>query len=280
MTLLEDDIKRLRAILRLAHAIERDHAPNARQQTLSSTSEPRLLRLKQLLKMLELSPNHDIRRLSVWSDHVHEQMSWQHFHALLVPLERFLQHQTPEFQFLTTHLDRDSDTPPPEGKHPAVIVLENLRSAFNVGAIFRSAECFAVEEVILTGFTPDPTAFKLARAAMGTERLVRWRHFSQTADAVRELRTHGYQILALETAQTSAPIQQYNLLKRTAFLFGNERFGLNPETLALADAIVEIPLRGRKNSLNVSNAVAICLFEFDRQYTESATNESIELKHD
>ncbi len=142
---------------------------------------------------------------------------------------------------------------------PLTIVADNLRSAMNIGGIFRTAEFFGADAVWLCGYTATPEHPHVAKSAMGAERLVPWRTFPDVRDAIMELHAQGRVVYALETAENAqdATVLQYSF--PSALLLGNERFGLDPEVLSLSDAVLAIRSHGTKNSLNVVSAAAITL---------------------
>lgn len=153
-------------------------------------------------------------------------------------------------------------------KVPVTVVLDNLRSSFNVGAIFRTAECARIERLITCGITAHPPHDKVLKTSLGTTEFVPHLHLPTVSDALIMAREAGARIVALETTSRSrtlfAPLE-----KKPTFLFlGNEALGLSREVVEQADEVVEIPLLGYKNSLNVSVALGIALFEILRQWGE------------
>jgi len=148
---------------------------------------------------------------------------------------------------------------------PLIVVADNLRSAVNTGGLFRTAEFFGAEAVWLCGYSATPEHPHVARAAMGAERLVPWRAFDRVQDALAALRAEGRRIYALETAERAEDVVNCAWTLPGALLLGNERFGLDPETLAQADAVVAIAGRGIKNSLNVVSAFAIAIHQARRR---------------
>ncbi len=151
-------------------------------------------------------------------------------------------------------------------RHPLTLVLDNLRSAFNVGSIFRTADTARLERIILCGYTPRPPNPKLLKTSMGTLDFVRWNHCATADQAVLELRQQGIQVFALETTQKSKSCFEAAIPKPAAFVLGNEALGVSPQALRQVDGILEIPLYGFKNSLNVASACAISVFEAIRQW--------------
>ncbi|HQQ90607.1 MAG TPA: TrmH family RNA methyltransferase [Kiritimatiellia bacterium] len=158
----------------------------------------------------------------------------------------------------------DADLPPAAAPAapplPLTVVADSIRSAFNVGGLFRTAECFGVRELLLCGYTPPPDQAQAARAALGTERLVAWRHAGEIRAAIAELRAEGVPCVALETVAGAPSVAAFEWPFPCALVVGNERFGLDPDVVRTCDATVRIPLAGRKNSLNVVSALAVALF--------------------
>ncbi len=149
---------------------------------------------------------------------------------------------------------------------PLVAVLDNLRSAFNVGSIFRTSEAARVEELLLCGITPYPPHPQLDRTGLGTVDRVRWRHLVSTGDAVRELRQAGTPVWAVELTERARSLREVRFPRPVAVVFGHETAGVGREVLDQVDEVVEIPLYGRKNSLNVASAFAVVVFEILRQW--------------
>lgn len=148
-------------------------------------------------------------------------------------------------------------------KFPVVAVLENVRSAYNVGSVFRTADAFLIEEVILIGYTAVPPHKEIAKTALGAEAVVAWKHFSNAIEAIHYLKEHDYLILGVEQTSDSVPLDQLdNFVKhKVAFVFGNEVSGVEQKTLELCDGLVEIPQFGTKHSLNISVAAGVILWE-------------------
>jgi tRNA G18 (ribose-2'-O)-methylase SpoU len=149
---------------------------------------------------------------------------------------------------------------------PCVVVLDNLRSAFNAGAILRSCDGFAVERVVLTGITPGPDGEKARKTAMGSDQYVAWERRARLADALRDLRGAGYRVVALETVEGSESLFDAALPFPLAVVGGNEEFGILEDQLDAADTIVHVPMFGRKNSFNVGITLGIFLYEARRQW--------------
>lgn len=156
-----------------------------------------------------------------------------------------------------------------------VIIAHDLRSAHNVGSLFRTAEALGARKLYLTGYTPYPprrhdtrlphmatkTGAMIAKTALGTESLLPWQQVPSISQLINRLRRRGYRIVALEQSETSVDIQTYRPQEKIALIVGNEPKGIDLETLLLCDDIVEIPLQGAKESLNVVQAAAIALYQ-------------------
>jgi 23S rRNA (guanosine2251-2'-O)-methyltransferase len=149
---------------------------------------------------------------------------------------------------------------------PLVAILDNLRSAFNVGSIFRTSEAARIEEIVLCGITPYPPHPQIDRTGLGTVDRVRWRHFVSTVDAIKDLRRRAVPVWAVELTEEARSLREIAFPRPVALVFGHERAGVSPEVLRAADGTVKIPLYGRKNSLNVASAYAVLVFEVLRQW--------------
>ncbi len=174
--------------------------------------------------------------------------------AALVPLERV------DRRVKVTDADmgiRTVDSPRTPRRAPIVVVADNIRSAFNAGGIFRTADFFGVGELVLCGYTPTPENPQVVKTALGAHETVPWRHAGDVRDVIDELRGRGLAIYALETAAAAKNIMDYSPRFPCALLLGNERFGLDPDVVAAADAVLEIPSFGTKNSMNVVSAFAV-----------------------
>jgi 23S rRNA (guanosine2251-2'-O)-methyltransferase len=154
----------------------------------------------------------------------------------------------------------------PLDRVPLRLVLDNLRSAFNVGSIFRTSEGAGVEWLHLCGITPYPPHPRLDKTARGATDLVPWSHHIDTMEAIRILKGSGYALAALELTDRSVDYRSLPYPRPLALILGHEVAGVTRPVLEAADWIVEVPLRGRKNSLNVATACGIVLFEILRQW--------------
>lgn len=149
-------------------------------------------------------------------------------------------------------------------KTPLIIVLDNIRSMHNVGAIFRTADAFLVEKIILCGITPRPPHREIHKAALGATESVDWQYYESVSEAVLELKSLKYDVLAIEQTSDSQSIVGYdiNTDKKYALILGNEVEGVSEEVLKYCDGFIEIPQLGTKHSLNVSVCGGIVMWEF------------------
>jgi tRNA G18 (ribose-2'-O)-methylase SpoU len=149
-------------------------------------------------------------------------------------------------------------------KNPIVIVLDNVRSAHNVGSVFRTADAFAIEKIYLCGITATPPHREINKTALGSTETVEWEHADSTEAAIRKLQALNYEIAALEQADMSVSLDQFeaNPNQKYALVFGNEVYGVEDHVVKAADYVVEIPQYGTKHSLNVSVSVGIALWHF------------------
>ncbi len=141
------------------------------------------------------------------------------------------------------------------------LIADNLRSVYNVGSLFRIAECLAIKELILCGITPDPSHPNMAKTALGTIDKVAWRKMPDCEAAIQELKSQGVSIYALETAEPSESAFKAIYRLPLALVVGNEALGISESTLALADEIIYLPVLGWKNSLNVGVASSVALYQ-------------------
>ncbi len=232
--------------------------------------EENLFKLSGLLKSLEVSDSTELQKLSQIPDHFHPQMPLKFFLTWMVPVERALGRNVSDDQFLISKTDRAPEMNKALGKVPLYFVLENLRSSFNVGSLFRVADCVGAEHIYLVGYTATPFDNEsLRKTSLGSHEHQEWSHHQKVLNAIQDLKAKGVAIYALETAQNSKNLHSFDFQKKpTAFVVGNERFGLEASTLALCDAVISIPTFGVKNSLNVSNALSVAAFEWRRQWSK------------
>lgn len=152
---------------------------------------------------------------------------------------------------------------------PLSVLLENIRSLHNVGSLFRSSDGAGVEKVYLTGYTGTPPRDQISKVALGAEKDVPWKQYKKPLNIVRQLKKKGVQIVGLETGDEAQELFSFTPQWPVCLLVGNEVEGLSEELLDAADAIVKIPMLGKKESLNVSCAFSIAVYEFLRKYQQS-----------
>ena len=156
-----------------------------------------------------------------------------------------------------------------KGKYPAIgVVLHDIRSSHNVGSIFRTADAAGVAKIFLTGITPLPvdrfgrTQKEIAKTALGAEAMIQWEHSPRIGVVLKNLKKEGFYIVAVEQAPGVSKYTTLKRARRTAFVFGSETKGLSKSILQKSDVVAEIPMHGKKESLNVSVAAGIILFHF------------------
>ena len=152
-------------------------------------------------------------------------------------------------------------------KTPIIIVLDNIRSLSNVGAFFRTADAFRIEELFLCGITACPPHREIHKTALGADETVKWRYFETTEAACQQLKAEGYRIFAVEQVEGSSALQKFKFGAHTAYLLGNEVEGVSEEALPYCDGAIELPQEGTKHSLNVSVCAGIVMWEaFEQLY--------------
>lgn len=147
---------------------------------------------------------------------------------------------------------------------PVVVVLDNVRSAQNVGAFFRTGDAFAIERVALCGITATPPSKDIHKSALGAEMTVAWSHYPSTVECVKDLKAEGYRLLAVEQVEGAVMLDelQVDADSKYALVFGNEVMGVEQQVVDLCDGAIEIPQLGTKHSLNVSVAGGVVLWPF------------------
>ncbi len=156
-------------------------------------------------------------------------------------------------------------------KNPLYIILDNLRSAFNVGAIFRTCDALRVSGLFLCGYTAYPPHIKLQKTSMGTIDYVPWKHFDKTVDAVKYLQEQGIPVWAAETTSHSQSFYDANYPDKLGVVFGNEALGVSRQVVDMCDNLIEIPQWGFKNSLNVAISCGIIGFSAVKKMVKQQT---------
>ncbi len=149
-------------------------------------------------------------------------------------------------------------------KRPVILVLDNVRSALNVGSVFRTADAFEIEAVYLCGITACPPHREILKTALGATETVQWKYFRNIDEAALELKSNNYLISAVEQTDSSILLNKFTAAKKQALIFGNEIDGVSEEALLHCSSFIEIPQFGVKHSLNVAVCVGIVLWEITR----------------
>jgi 23S rRNA (guanosine2251-2'-O)-methyltransferase len=158
---------------------------------------------------------------------------------------------------------------------PVAILLDNVRSLYNVGAFFRTADAAGCEKLHLCGVTGHPPERAIAKTALGAEETVAWEHDADACNVVRSLRVRHYEIAAVETSIHAVDLFDWQPAFPVCVVFGHEVDGLRPELLDLCDTHVRIPMLGRKHSLNVATAGGVVIYELLRKYRRLSENARI-----
>lgn len=150
------------------------------------------------------------------------------------------------------------------GKIPLIVMLDNVRSLNNVGAILRTCDAFAIRKVIMCGITGTPPSLEIHKTALGAEDSVPWQYAPDTLEALKALKGEGWKICVLEQTHNSVQLQDFPVKsdEKYVVICGNEVQGVSQSVVDAADVILEIPQRGAKHSLNVSVSTAITLWHF------------------
>ena len=147
-------------------------------------------------------------------------------------------------------------------KTPITIVLDNVRSSLNVGSVFRTADAFLIEKIILCGITPTPPNKDIRKSALGSTNSVDWEYEDNTIDAVLKLKKNNYSIIGVEQVKESIMLDNFKISEdQIAIIFGNEVDGVMNEVINLCDKVIEIPQFGTKHSLNISVSSGIVIWE-------------------
>jgi 23S rRNA (guanosine2251-2'-O)-methyltransferase len=148
-------------------------------------------------------------------------------------------------------------------KHPLIIILDDVRSMQNVGAIFRTADAFAVTAIYLCGYTPSPPHRDIHKTALGATETVSWRHFPEVSAAIAAAAEQGFTIWSVEQTHNSMGLDRVDIPANEgiALVFGNEVNGVSDTALGLSEAVIEIPQWGSKHSLNISVSVGVVVWD-------------------
>lgn len=149
-------------------------------------------------------------------------------------------------------------------KLPLIVILDNVRSQYNVGSVFRTSDAFRVECIYLCGISATPPHQEIHKTALGAEDTVNWEYYKDTKEAILKLKSEGYYIYSIEQVEGSVMLENLQLdsSKKYAVVLGNEVKGVQQEVVDLSDGCIEIPQYGTKHSLNVSTAAGIIIWDF------------------
>lgn len=148
-------------------------------------------------------------------------------------------------------------------KVPIIIVLDNVRSAHNVGSVFRTSDAFLIEKIILCGICPIPPKNEIRKTALGATESVEWEYAKESTDCVNELKEKGYTIASVEQADNAIALNDFSFdnSQKMALIFGNEVSGVSNDIIQISDTVIEIPQHGTKHSFNISVSVGIVLWD-------------------
>ena len=151
-------------------------------------------------------------------------------------------------------------------KFPIIAVLENIRSAYNVGSVFRTADAFLIEAIYIIGYSAKPPHKEIKKTALGAEETVSWKYFKTSSEAIADLKDQGLKIFAVEQTENSLKLQDiaFEQEEKIAVVFGNEVTGIEQSTIHLCDGCIEIPQLGMKHSLNIATAAGVVFWELVR----------------
>lgn len=153
-------------------------------------------------------------------------------------------------------------------KIPLIFILDNVRSALNVGSIFRTADAFLLEQIILCGYTATPPHREVLKTALGATETVSWQHQTEIQTSIQELKQKGWKVYAVEQTDNSIPLDQFKIdpHERLALILGNEVEGVQQRVIADCDGSIEIPQQGMKHSLNIAVCAGIVAWEINKQH--------------
>ena len=155
-----------------------------------------------------------------------------------------------------------------QDKNPITIVLDNVRSGLNVGSAFRTSDAFALEKIYLCGITAQPPHREILKTAIGATESVQWTYYASVEDAVLSLKAGGYEVWAVEQAEGSLALQEFDVQtdKKYDLVFGTEVKGVSQEVMNIVDGAIEVPQFGTKHSLNISVCLGVVSWEFAKYW--------------
>jgi len=148
-------------------------------------------------------------------------------------------------------------------KTPIILVLDDIRSLHNIGSVFRTADAFLIEKIVLCGITATPPNKEIHKTALGATETVAWEHSKNVLEVIGNLKKENVTVLAIEQVQSAVFLQDFKVEnnKKYALVFGNEVFGVSQEAVAICDGCIEIPQLGTKHSLNISVSAGIVVWD-------------------
>lgn len=248
-----DEHKQFKVLFDLASIIE--------EKNLELNSNE-FIKLTKYHQFLENSPYDKIQKLN--KEFAKITFKDYQFQVYMMNLERLLGQSKKDYQFMVDTGDKSESF----RSFPIVCLLDSVRSAHNVGSMFRNAECFGVNKIILTGLSPTPENMHVQKTAMGTHNQVSWQYQKDALAAIEELRADNFQIWGVETAREAQRLSQIQEVPdNLALIFGHEQFGMSMELMQACDKLISIELFGTKNSLNVSISQAVVLSQLTMFYS-------------
>ena len=153
-------------------------------------------------------------------------------------------------------------------KTPLILILDDIRSLHNIGSVFRTADAFLIEKIILCGITATPPNKEIHKTALGATETVVWEHHQNVLEVIKSLKKENIVTLAIEQVESAVFLQDFNVEKekKYALVFGNEVYGVSQEAVQLCDGCIEIPQLGTKHSLNISVSAGIVVWELFKQF--------------
>lgn len=169
--------------------------------------------------------------------------------------------QNEELERLSVEQFKDAD------KTPITIILDDIRSLNNIGSVFRTADAFLIEKIILCGITATPPNKEIHKTALGATETVDWLHYENVADAITELKEKNYKVFAIEQVEGAEFLGNFQVEKNQSYalVFGNEVFGVSDTAIKLCHGSIEIPQLGTKHSLNISVSAGIVIWDLFKQ---------------
>jgi 23S rRNA (guanosine2251-2'-O)-methyltransferase len=243
-----DDEKQFKVLLDLAHYIEREN------KAIDSNA---FFKLSKYHQFLQNSENQNIQKINKEFKKI-KTIDYQ-FQVYLMNLERLTGQSRDDYQMRINLGDQNTASK----TFDIICLLDSIRSAHNIGAFFRNAECFGVKKLCLTGLSPTPELDQVKKTAMGMESEVEWEYQRDACLVITQLKDQGYTIYGIETVNDAISLNSVKELpQKIVLVFGHEQFGMSAELLNLCDQIISIDLYGKKNSLNVAVSQAITLNHF------------------